>query len=240
MASTTSNARTALAATSILAALAAAPAHADWSGKGELGFVLSRGNSDAETLNAKLDAATERDRWKHEVGFAALRATTADETTANRYEVRGQTNYALTERSYVFGALRYEDDRFSAYDYQATGSAGYGYKFIDTERTKLSAQLGAGYRRAKVLLTGETETGAVARGDVNFEHALTDTTKVLDRFTIESGSSNTFLQNELALQVKMSDKLALSLAYSVRHNTEVEDGVAKTDQLTTANVVVAF
>jgi putative salt-induced outer membrane protein len=220
--------------------LAGVPAHADWKGKGELGFVLSRGNSEAQTLNAKVDAGTEVGKWTNTLGFSALRATTANQTTANRYELRGQTDYKLTDRSYVFGSVRYEDDRFSAFDYQATATGGYGYKFIDTAITKLSGGIGAGYRVTKVRLTGEKENGAVARGDLNFEHQLTPTTKVLNKFLVESGSSNTFLQNELALQVKMTDALALSVAYAVRHNTDVPAGVRKTDQLTTANLVFAF
>jgi putative salt-induced outer membrane protein len=224
-----------------VALLGAAPAQAaDWKGKGELGFVLSRGNSDAETLNAKIDSTTEVDRWTFGVGFSALRATTSDETTADRYELRGQANYKLTERSFLFGALRYEDDRFSAYDYQGTGSAGYGYKFIDTDATKLIGQIGAGYRLSEVRLTGEKENEAVARGDLLFEHQITSTTRVINRFLVEAGSSNTFLQNRLALQVSMTDVLALSVAYDVRHNTDVPGGVEKTDQLTTANLVFAF
>jgi putative salt-induced outer membrane protein YdiY len=35
----------------------------------------------------------------------------------------------------------------------------------------------------------------------------------------------------------MTDKLALSVAYTVRHNTEPPTGLEKTDQLTTLNLV---
>jgi putative salt-induced outer membrane protein len=225
----------------LLATLVATPALAsDWKGKGEFGLVLSRGNSEAETLNAKVDEGTEIGQWTHAVGFSALRASTENVTTADRYELRGQTNYKLTDRSFVFGALRYENDEFSAFDYQATASGGYGYKFMDTERTKLVGQIGAGYRLAEVRLTGESQDEAVARGDILFEHQFTDTTKLIDKFLVEAGSSNTFLQNELAVEVKMTDRLALSVAYAVRHNTKTQPGVEKTDQLTTANIVFAF
>jgi putative salt-induced outer membrane protein len=229
------------AAVTAAALLAASvPAQADWKGKGELGFVLSRGNSDAETLNAKLDMATEIDRWTHSLGFSALRATSANQTTANRYELHGQSNFKLTDRSFVFGALRYENDKFSAFTYQATASAGYGYKFIDSAATKLVGQVGVGYRQAEVRLTGEKENNAVFRGDLNFEHQLTETTKVTNKLLVESGSSNTFAEDQLALAVKMSDRLALSVGYDIRHNTNVPAGVKKTDQLTTANVVFNF
>ncbi len=45
-----------------LALLAAAPAQADWTGKGELGGVLARGNTETETINGKLDMTTESER----------------------------------------------------------------------------------------------------------------------------------------------------------------------------------
>jgi putative salt-induced outer membrane protein len=229
------------ASAALLATLVATPASAsDWKGKGEFGLVLSRGNSEAETLNAKVDVGTEIGKWTHSVGFSALRASTESVTTADRYELRGQTNYKLTDRSYLFGGLRYENDEFSAFDYQATGSGGYGYKFIDTERTKFIGQIGAGYRLSEVRLTGESQDEAVARGDILFEHQFTDTTKLIEKFLVEAGSSNTFLQNELAVEVKMTDRLALSVAYAVRHNTKTQPGVEKTDQLTTANIVFAF
>jgi putative salt-induced outer membrane protein YdiY len=41
----------------------------------------------------------------------------------------------------------------------------------------------------------------------------------------------------LAVTVTMTDKLALSLAYTVRHNTKPPVGLEKTDQLTTINLV---
>jgi putative salt-induced outer membrane protein len=54
---------------------------------------------------------------------------------------------------------------------------------------------------------------------------------------VEAGSNNTFVQNDLALQVKMTDVLALAVGYSVRHNTDPPLGFEKTDTLTTINLV---
>ena len=49
-----------------------------------------------------------------------------------------------------------------------------------------------------------------------------------------------FASNELALQVKMSDKFALSVGFGVRHNTDPPAGLEKTDTLTTVNLVYAL
>ena len=231
------------ASTIVLAVLAlgtSLPAAAQWKGKGEVGIVYARGNSDTDTTNIKLDTSREVDRWKHGFGIAALRAATDGDKTAERYGAAWQSDYKLTERSYWFGGLRYEKDEFSGFDYQASASTGYGYKFIDTDRTKFSGQAGAGYRRSQLTPTGETEGDAIFRGDLKLEHALTETTKILDTFVVEAGSDNTFVSNVLALQVKMSDRFALSVGLDVRHNTDPPAGLEKTDTLTTVNLVYAF
>jgi putative salt-induced outer membrane protein len=227
-------------ALALLALGTSLPAEAQWKGKGEVGIVFARGNSDTDTANVKLDTSREVDRWKHAFGVAALRAANDGVKTAQRYGANWQSDYKLTERSFWFGGLRYEQDEFNGFDYQASLSTGYGYKFIDNERTKFSGQAGVGYRRSKLLPAGDIDSGAIFRGDLKFEHALTDTTKIIDTFVVEAGSDNTFVANDLALQVKMSDKFALSVGLGVRHNTDPPLGLKKTDTLSTVNLVYAF
>jgi len=216
------------------------PAQADWEGKGELGGVLARGNTETETLNAKADMTKQTEQWQHRAGFSVLRTTNDNVTSADRWELRGESDYKLTERSFVFGALRYEQDEFTDFEYQATGSVGYGYKFIDSEATNLVGRLGIGYRLAELRLTGESEDQAIVRGAVDFSHQLTETTRIVDRFLIEAGSDNTFLQNILRLEVRIMSALALGVGYEVRHNTDVQADTEKTDQVLTVSLVFDF
>jgi putative salt-induced outer membrane protein len=216
---------------------ASAPALADWTAKGELGASFASGNSENESANAALEVKNTRDKWTHTLGLAGNYGSDGTVTTAERWEVRGQSDYAFTDRAYWFGAGRYEDDRFSAFEYQASLSTGPGYKFINTERTKLWAQAGPGYRFAEVRETGESEDGVILRGDVGFEHQLTDTTKIVDRFLVESGSDNTYLQNDLGLEVTISGSLGLRVGYQVRHNSDVLPGIEKTDTLATVGLL---
>lgn len=216
-------------------------AHADWAGKGEAGLVLARGNTDATTLSAKVDATRTDGDFANSLGFALLRASTAGVQSADRYDLHGQSTYKLSDRSYAIGNLRYENDKFSSFAYQATAAAGLGYKFLDSADTKLSGELGVGYRRSKDRTTDAQQGDGIVRGAVNFEHSFSASTKVLDKLLVESGSSDTGASNDLALQVKMSDRLALSLDYTIRHHTHVGSPlIKKTDQLTTANLVFAF
>ena len=98
-------------------------------------------------------------------------------------------------------------------------------------------QGGPGYRYAEILETGESEDGVIFRGDLGFEHQLTETTKIVDRFLVEAGSDNTYVQNDLGLEVTISGALGLRVGYQVRHNTDVLPGVEKTDTLTTVGLL---
>ncbi len=238
-----------------------------WSGSGELGFAMSRGNAKSENLNAKLAFKKEDEVWKHNIFLNALRnkgevkvtdaaGATVDsyQLTANRYEFGASSGYKLDERSYVVGAIRYENDDFSPYEYQGIFSLGYGYTAIKNERTELAFEVGPGYRRLDkrpfTTLAGEppvatiidpsAEGQVVGRGLVSFKHKITDNTAFENALLVEAGSDNTFLQNDAGLAVSMNSKLALKLGYQVRHNSDVSPGTDKTDQLITTNLVYNF
>lgn len=214
-----------------------ATALADWTAKAEVGASFATGNSENESANAALELVKTLEQWRHTLGFAGNYGSDSSVTTAQRWEVRGQSDYKFTERAYWFGAGRYEDDRFSAYDFQATAATGLGYRFIDTERTKFWIQGGPGYRYAEFNGTGESEDGVIFRGDLGWDHQLTETTKIVERFLVETGSENTYFQNDLGLEVSMSDRLALRAGYQYRRNTDVPPGVEKTDTLTTLGLI---
>ena len=99
---------------------------ADWTGKGELGASLASGNSENESANAALEVKNTREKWTHTLGLAGNYGSDGSVTNAERWEVRGQSDYTFTERAYWFGAERYEDDRFSAFEFQASLSTGLG------------------------------------------------------------------------------------------------------------------
>ena len=57
------------------------------------------------------------------------------------------------------------------------------------------------------------------------------------RATPNLDADNTFVQNDIGIQVQMTDVLALAAAYSIRYNTDPPLGFGKTDSLTTLNLV---
>jgi putative salt-induced outer membrane protein len=216
-------------------------AHAEWKGKGEGGIVFARGNTSADTINLKLELTDKVDKWEHKFGIAALQAKTDGKRIADRLGATWQSSYAINARSFWFGGLRYEKDTFSGFQYQSSLTAGYGYKFIDTDATKFKGQVGAGYKTTKLSIAPfSSSSSAIVRGDLNYEHVLSSTTKVTNDFIVELGGGNQFMSDDLALQVKMSEKLALSVGIGTRYNSKPPGKLKRTDTVTTLNLVYSF
>jgi putative salt-induced outer membrane protein len=223
------------------------PAQAQWSLKAEAGAVASRGNTETDSANAKFDVAREYEVWKHQLGLAAVYASDDSGATAQRWSARAQSDYKFSEKGFWFGSARYEEDRFSGFEYQSTYGTGLGWRFFDDPVTKLIAQIGVGYKIFRTresladdeitIIPSERQEEMIAQLSVDFERQLTETTKVVNKFLAESGDNNTFLQNDLGLQVKILDSLALAVGYSVRYNTDPPEGFKELDTLTTLNLV---
>jgi putative salt-induced outer membrane protein len=226
--------------TAIVLAFFLMPAHAEFSGQGEFGMVIARGNSETETANARLALNWERERWSNESTFNFVYGRDSGETNASRFVLGNKTEYDLDEKSYVLAALRYDRDRFSAFNYQSTLAIGYGRYLVDSERHRLKGEVGPGFRVAELRETGETETDLIGRGFLDYRWKISDTTELTNRFLVESGSDNTFAENALGLSVAINARLSLKAGVAVRHNTDVDPGREKTDTLSTVNLVYNF
>jgi putative salt-induced outer membrane protein len=232
------------------------PPQDTWIGKGQVGFLESKGNSNAESINGNVDVSRFDGPWKNEIYLAALYGKNNGIVSAERYEARQQTNYSFAPQIFAFGGLRYEHDLFDGFQYQASAAAGLGYKFIDGKNTTLSAQIGAGFRqiRPEILTTApdgevtsrdplDTTRSGIGTAEVDFMHKFSSTTILTDKYYMEAGAGNTMLQNNLQLAVKMTTKLALTIGYQIIDNTNPPSGMPplkKVDQLTTVNLQFSF
>ncbi len=225
-----------------------------WSGSGgELGFASAHGNSSTESFNGRLRLRYADGDWIHSGDLFGLHSSaeyteTADDgttsrsrqTTANRYTVSAGSALQLGEHRQLTATVRHESDDFATYDRQSSFGLGYGTRLIDTERLNLDAQIGPGVRRTHEAETDETRTGLIGRGLFDLKFSMTENTDLVNTLLIESGSYNTFAQNDFGVSVNMNAHFALKAGWQARHNSDVTDDRRKTDTLTTMNVVYTF
>jgi len=216
------------------------PDEAVWKGEGELGYTATSGNTDSENLNASLGVSRQANKWKHAASIASIRSETDDEVSADSLVLKEKSEYALSEKSYAFGQLRYEDDEFSGYERQTSVSFGAGSRFVETERHLLDLSAGLGYRSLKESGTGdETEEGIVT-ANLNYEYKISESATFSEAITVESGDENTFVESATSLKAKIDGNLATKISYLVKHNSDVPDGTDKSDEIVTVSLVYGF
>lgn len=211
-----------------------------WHGEGDLAYNLTTGNSDSETLLAKLQLVYERGRWTHTGQFEAVNTSEDDSRSAEAYILREQSDFAISESTYAFGGFRYEDNRFSGYEYQASVKTGLGKHLIDDGVTEFDIEGGLGYRRSEEQDTGETFNEVIAIAAAKYHRQLTETTRFESDFLSESGQDNAYLELVLGVKVKINASLALKVGYTVKHNTDVPADREKTDTLTSVGLNYSF
>ena len=236
----------------VLADDAPAPPPPPLTVKAQAGYVSSHGETNAQTANVKLSVIYNVGDWKHDLELAGLYGKSDDIVSAERFVAGWQSNYNFSPRMFVFGALDYNDDKFSGFQYQETVSTGLGYSIVKLADATLDAQVGVGYRRLRpeLMVTQpdgdvtrtplDEESGTVATATIKGSYAFNSVTKMTDVLAAQSGSDNTMVQNDLNLQVSMSKALAITAGYEVIHNTSPPAGQVKTDTLVTFNLTYAF
>jgi putative salt-induced outer membrane protein len=221
-----------------------------WALRALLGYTKTGGNTDNSAGNYLLHAAHVMGDWKLLFGTEGVYGSTRGETTAQSWDAHLQANYTFSPKFYWYTGLSYTDDRFSGFVYQEALKTGAGYQAIQSDATKLTVQAGAGYRRlrpeilVKDPLGGiigrtelDSESDAVFDAGVTFEHSFNQYTKLLAGVTLDSGKQNTLTTANVALQVKMSNRLALAAGYQLTDNSNPPAGSGRRDTLTTLSLV---
>lgn len=210
-----------------------------WTGSAELGASMSTGNTESSTINGKFKLGYVTGPWTHRLRLETIQSSEDGEDTANRTLGEFESNYALTERDYLFGVLRGTHDEFSGYKYQTSVAAGYGRKIWISERGSWDAEIGPGVRIAETE-DGERETNAIARVSSSFDYRISDFAKFNQDVTVLAGQDNTEIESVTGLSTSLTETLAMKLSYTVQHNTDVPAGTEKTDTYTSVNLVYNF
>jgi putative salt-induced outer membrane protein YdiY len=226
---------------------AAAEEEKPFSGSGEVGLLMTTGDSETDSVNGKAGLKYEHERLFGEINLAALyssekveeNGTKEDRVSAEKYNYAAKIGYKFTTADYAFVSGDYEDDRFSGYDFRTTYSAGYGRKLINTDTAKLDIEIGPGYRYDK-LEGGETEDEAILRGYAMFNYKFSDAVSFQQDVTVITGSDNTNTKSVTALKSQIIGALSMKATFTVDHDSHVPADKEKTNTETALTLVYDF
>jgi putative salt-induced outer membrane protein len=209
------------------------------SGKAALGYLATSGNTESTSANASFELLLEGGPWSHEFGLTGISATSGGDTTAEAYTFTYEANRELGERGYLFTALDWERDEFSAFDNQLSETVGYGRRLINTENHALNFEAGAGARQSE-RRDGTSTDDPILRTTLDYVWTVNETTEFSQDLVVDSGSSNTRTQAVSELRARLFGNVALVLSYRIKHNSEVAPGIDKTDSFTAISLEYAF
>lgn len=215
---------------------------------GELGLILTTGNTDTSSVKGRLSAHHEMERWSNNYVLEAFYkqnevitdGVEETQTTAQKFFVSGQGNYKLQNpdnRLFVFAS--YEDDRFSSFDFQATLAGGWNAKVWNTEVSTFSYSIGPGYSVADTI-EGEDAGGFIVRAAADYQWAVSDTATFKQILSTEVGSDNTKSRSETSLSAQINGSLSMKISLILNHNTEVESDRENLDTETAVTLVYSF
>ena len=204
-----------------------------------LGYLATSGNADNENLVSSFDLAWNYVPWHHSLTGSAVRASAENVTTAEAYSLEWQSDYDLSERSYVFGLIAWNEDKFSGYDQQIREVIGYGWRFIDTERHALNGEVGAGARQAD-LRDGMSQDEAILRLSGDYLWTISETAEFSQTLAIESGADNTYTETVTKLTADIRSNFSVVLSYTIKNNSDVPVGTEKTDTFTALALEYTF
>ncbi len=216
------------------AAAAAAPEFPIWGGSAELGTIRTSGNTDTSSINGKFAVKRDGELWDSSLKLDALTSKEDGVTSKEKYRGTVQFDRNFSEHSYLAIVGDEERDRFSGFEYQATLSAGYGYRAIHEQNMELDLEAGPGYRRDKLKETDEINEEVIARLVARYHWTIQKGVEFIEEFSAELGESNSIYKSETGLKSQINGSLATKLTYKVKYvdkvpaeseNTDTEFGV---------------
>lgn len=218
-----------------------------WDGEGEVGVLITSGNTEETNINSRIALKYEEAEWRNTGEFRSAYSRSDDVTTAEKYRANLQSDYKFEGSQYVFVRGAYEDDRFSGYDFQSSLTTGYGNQIWQRgEDSFLDLSAGLGYRFNKLEEPdsdgNRDEEEAIARLAGQFDYALSENALFRQKLSTEIGldENNTVTESETSLQATVVGNLSMKLAYLVQHISDEPEGADDTDTEISLSLLYGF
>ena len=150
-----------------------------WTGALVVGGLITRGNTNTESLNVSIDVTRrgKDDRISAGAGYIYSREADPDgpgkDTTADNWFAAGKYDYFFTEKFYGYASLRLEHDSIADLELRVTPSIGVGYQWVETPTTKFGTEAGLAWVYEDYEV-GDTEDHVAARLAYHFDHKFND------------------------------------------------------------------
>jgi putative salt-induced outer membrane protein YdiY len=205
-------------------------------------FVGTSGNSDTASTGADFGAHRRGLVWQIESTATAVRTDTGDETTAERYLGQVRVQRKLTPIIGVSVGEKLERDRFSGLDFRSILDGSLSWALVRQPEWTLDGVTGIGWLHESRIVPPNVDDPV---GNFQLLSRIPfgtagDTTQRFTFYPDFKVSSAYRTELEITAQAAMAAHLALKIGYLLRYSNDPVPGFKKTDNTTTASVVLRW
>lgn len=221
---------------------------ARWTGSLNVGGIFLAGNTERRAINAGVDAErrteddriTVRGRWD----YAEDKVAPGVWNLSQRRTYGGMKyDYFVAERWYVWGNFSAEGDYKANLDLRITAGGGLGHQLYDSERFKLSVELGPAYLFEDYRSAVPSEETVTGRGAYTLQWEITETLRFLqfvEGFVSVEEADDVFVRKDSRLEAKLTDSMVTQLQWIVLYDNTPAPGNERVDHNVNLNVGWTF
>jgi putative salt-induced outer membrane protein len=213
-----------------------------YSGKAELSFVNTSGNTSTQTLGFGAEGEYKPAPWAVKATLAFVRAESDGETKAKSLAASLRGSRKIADPIEVFAQAAYLKNTFAGIDNRFGLEAGVAYTFLKGPPHLLKFEAALGWTR-ELRVTEPSLSFATARLGVSYKWAISKTAELTDDSSfIEdlSDAGDWRLQSVTGVSAAMSTLLSLKISYTFAYVRKPPPGFGRTDTITAAALVAKF
>jgi putative salt-induced outer membrane protein len=235
-----------------------------WSGETELGYSYESGNTNEENLNFRQKIVYDAKPWLNTFIVTGKNSmtevtvtnggvtTTEDQRTAEAYYVTEKLDRFISERTYAFGRLTWEKDRFNGFEHQASEVVGFGRVLVANDALSLKIELGAGARQDELddnllLADGsdDPESGTTSKEAIGYFSnelvwKISEPAELGQTFTIEAGDENTISRFTAYVKSQLLSSVSMKVSYETKYTEKVPAQSEKRDDMLLVSLLYSF
>lgn len=213
-----------------------------WSGKAELSFVSTSGNTDTQTLGFAGEVSYKPDPWSVAARGTFVRAESGGDLKARTLDLALRTGYKLAPHLEAFDLCGYYENGFAGIDHRWTEDLGVAWEVLYEGSHKLKVEAGVGYTK-EARITDEDRSFATARVAFGYKWAISKTAEFTEDFAFVEDLKDTSdwrIQNVASVSATMTSLLSLKISHTLAFLNQPPAGFRKTDTITSAAIVAKF
>jgi putative salt-induced outer membrane protein len=213
-----------------------------WSGKSEVSYVGTSGNTDTSTIGGAAEALYQPGRWSGLARAAFVRSATDDEVKAKSLVALLRGARRLKPRLEGYAQAGYLRDTFAGIRSRIAPEAGLAYELVARAAHSLKTEAGIGYTRES-RLAGPDLSFATGRGGLSYRWKISSSAELSDdvSYTQNLQDGPDWRVGQLfSIATAVKGRFSLKVSHGVAHLNRPVAGFKKTDTMLAAAMVAKF